>query len=445
MSQMLENLRAQWGECKAQIEGITERAAIENRGMNAAEQANFDALRGQIEDLTPRIEQMVEVERSFDTTSDLLSSVSTEGRTSLARSQGPAIASQYETPGDYLYDVFRGFGPAADAQVREKLRSVSLINRDATTQINGATVQNETLAEIASVVPHQYVGDIWSNVDARRPIAMSYVQRGITGPLMFRPKITQHTKVGPQGTGTPAGAAGKGKLGMDNTGAVANNDEKAAFVSRKMTLGRLNIEPIAVGGVVDISLWAEMFSPSLLNTIISDLAEQYAIETESLAAAELVRAGATSTHTTVDLTAATAAVDFQKAVFEQAAAVYGATGRLPTHVAMGVGAWAALGGLGDTTNRPSFPTMGVQNSMASIGANTLDAGPFAGLQMLVSPALSANQAIVYASGGMELFERRLGVLQAIEPERAGRVVSYSGLCQAVAIDDGAASMIPVTV
>lgn len=444
MSTMLANLRTQWDETQAQMSAITEKAGAENRDLNDVERANFDALKVQLDGLKPRIEQLVEVERSFDSTAELFSSVSHSGRTELMRSEAPSIANKYDSPGEYLYDVFRAFGPNPDMEARTKLQAHSLIRRDATTTINGATIQNMTLAEVAAAVPDPIIGEIWSNVDARRPIANSLVLRAITGPVMFRPKVTQHTQIGPQGTGTPAGAAGTGQLGKDASGAVATNDEKASFASRKMTLGRVNVEPIAVGGVVDVSLWAEMLSPGLLDTIISDLAEQYAIETESLAAAEVSRAGtANPIAGPLDLAGATAAKDLQKAIMDAAIAVYNGTGRLPTHVGMSVDVWGMLGSLVDGSNRPLIPAIGgsAQNVDSSGGSAASFLGSQKGLTQLVSPGLPTKSLVVYSAQDIESFERRLGVLQAIEPERAGRVVSYSGLFQAVAMDDTAASKI----
>src|SRR5262245_30114369 len=116
-SALLANLRQQWDQSTAQIQAITDRAAAENRDMNDVERANFDALRAQQSDLQPRIEQLVEVERSHDATAGLFASITTEGRQELERRTAPAVvAANYRTAGDYLYDVFRAFGPGADLE-----------------------------------------------------------------------------------------------------------------------------------------------------------------------------------------------------------------------------------------------------------------------------------------------------------------------------------------
>ena len=41
----------------------------------------------------------------------------------------------------------------------------------------------------------------------------------------------------------------------------------------RLRLVRVDIEPVAMGGVVDVSLWAEMLSPGTLDMIVSDLAD----------------------------------------------------------------------------------------------------------------------------------------------------------------------------
>jgi hypothetical protein len=420
-SKLLANMRHQWDQLAAQATAIADTAAAQNRDMNDVERANFGAVQAQIDDLRPRIEQMVSVERSFDSTAELFASVTNSGRQELTRTEAPLHLAQYRTAGEYLYDVFRAFGNNRDHEAYQRVLRTS---------INGATVADLTGDDIVGIVPEPIVGPIWSNVDARRPLVATFVARNIVAPLMFRPKVAQHGQVGPQGTA--------GRLGSrNNSGATV--DEKKAFVSREMRLARVDIEPTALGGVVDLSLWAEMFSPGLLDIVVSDLADQYAIETEAFAAAELLRAGlvgALPALTTLD------AATYNQALFDAAAKVYGDTGRLPTHVAMSVDVWAKTGGLVDGNQRPLFPAINPQNAGGTAAADSFSGGR-SGLVQVVSPGLPEDSLVVYAAGGMEAFERRLGVLQAIEPERAGRVVSYSGLFTSIAMDDGVACAIPL--
>lgn len=425
-SALLANLRTQWDQTTAAMTAITERAAADNRDMNDVERANFEALRAQQTELQPRIEQLVEVDRSQDATAALFASITNDGRTELERATAPAVVSNYQTPGDYLYDVFRAFGPGADLAARQRITQAAYVQR---TVINGATVADLTIDDLLGVVPEPIVGPVWTNIDVRRPIVATLVQRAIVAPLMFRPKVTQHTQVGPQGTA--------GKLGsLKNTGATV--DEKKPFVSREMKLARIDIEPIALGGVVDVSLWAEMFSPGVLDMIVSDLAMEYAIQTEAYAAAELVRAGTASATTGGAITAA----NLNQFIYEAAAKVYTLTGQMPTHIAMSVDVWATLGGLVDSANRPLFPPLGPMNAPGTSTADSF-AGSVDGIRRVVSPGLPPKTLIVYSANDIEVFERRLGVLQAIEPERAGRVVSYSGLFTTVAMDNGAAVKIPI--
>jgi hypothetical protein len=425
MGQLLNNLRAQWDKTSAQMNAITEVAAGQNRDLNDVERANFDAFKVELDSILPRIEQLVAVERAQEQTAELFASVTTDGRETLARAQAPAAIAAYESPGAYLYDVFRAFGAGADLEARQRIQRAAMVNR---TSINGATVADLTLDDIIGVIPEPIIGEVWSNVDAMRPIVATLVQRPLTAPLMFRPKVTQHTQVGPQGTA--------GKLGsVKTTGAAV--DEKKAFVSREMKLARIDIEPVAMGGVVDVSLWAEMLSPGTLDMIVSDLADQYAIATEAYACAELVRAGTASKIPTAAITAAT----INASIYTAAAKLYGLIGRMPTHVGLSVDMWAAMGGLVDKQDRPLFPALAPSNASGTSVANSFQGG-VDGLPRVVSPGLPTGSVIVYCGRGIEVFERRLGVLQAVEPERAGRVVSYSGLFDTVAMDDGAAVAVP---
>lgn len=429
MSTLLDNLRARWDETTAQLQTITQTAADGNRDMNDVERANFAALREQLSDLEPRITDLVEVERSLDSTAGLFASVSREGRGELTRHEAPSLITQYESPGHYLHDVMRAFGPGADTAARQRVRQVATVQR--ATTINGATVEDVTLDDLVGIVPEPIVGSVWDSIDASRRVTSTLTQRAITAPLMFRPKVSQHTLVGPQGT---AGLLGS----LNNTGATV--DEKKAFVSRDMKLVRIDIEPIALGGVVDVSLWAEMLSPGLLNMIVSDLAQEYAIQTEAVSAAAVEAAATTSAIDSIVIGPDT----LNGAIYEAAAAVYAATGRMATHVGMSVDVWALLGGMVDGNDRPLFPALGPSNANGTMNAGSFAGGELDGLRKVVSPAFSPGTLLVYSATDFEAFERRLGVLQVIEPERAGRVVSYSGLFTAIAMDDGAAAQIPYT-
>lgn len=427
MGQLLDNLRTQWDKNTNQMTAITEVAAGQNRDLNDVERANFEALKVEMDNLAPRIAQLVEVERSTDATAALFASVEHTGRADLERAKAPASLAHYKTPGDYLYDVFRAYGPNADVEARQRIQRAALVQR---TEINGATVADIGLDDLIGNVPEPIIGEVWSNVDAMRPTVASLLQRSLTAPLMFRPKVTQNTQVGPQGTA--------GKLGSSKT-TGASVDEKKAFVSREMKLARVDIEPIAMGGVVDVSLWAEMLSPGTLDMIISDLADQYAIATEAYACAEVLRAGTASKLTSIVLGPDT----INEAIFAAAAKLYGLVGRMPSAVGLSVDAWAAIGGLSDASKRPLFPALAPSNAPGTAAANSWSQA-VSGLPVVVSPGYADATVVVYAGNSIETFERRLGVLQAIEPERAGRVVSYSGLFDCVAMDDGAAVQVPYT-
>lgn len=414
-SALLANMRARWDEISAQMSVITDAAARENRDLNDVERANFEALQVQLTEVTPRIQQLVDVDQSIDATAQLFAGITGEGRGELARQEAPSALSVYRSAGEYLYDLVlsRGWSGSPDPDARSRIQRA---------------VANVTTSEITAVVPEPVIGDVWSVVDAARRLVGTFTQRQITSPLMFRPKVFQHTQVGLQGT-----------AGVVGSSLHATNDEKKELVSRAFKLSRINIEPKAVGGAVDVSLWAEMFSPGLLDIIVSDLAEQYAIMSEAVAGTELNRAGTASgitALTTVD------AQTFNTALYAAAAKVYSLTGRLPDYVAMSPDVWAQLGGIVDASKRPLMPALAPQNAPGQMNATSFAGSPN-GLRQVVTNGLPAKSLIVYVGSGFEFFERRIGVLQVIEPELVGRLVSYSGLVTAIAMDDGAAVKIPL--
>src|SRR5690606_16529990 len=119
------------------------------------------------------------------------------------------------------------------------------------------------------IVPDPVVGSVLNFIDAARPLVSALGVRPLPSASWHRPKVSQHTAVGPQGT---AGAAG---------------DEKAELVSQKLTITRLAANAVTYGGYVNVSRQSIDFGAGTLDAVVNDLAAQYAIETEAATAAAL--------------------------------------------------------------------------------------------------------------------------------------------------------------
>jgi hypothetical protein len=115
------------------------------------------------------------------------------------------------------------------------------------------------------VVPDPIIGDVVNFIDASRPAVTFLGPRNLPSATWYRPKVTQRTLVAAQGS---AGAAA---------------DEKAELSSQKMTITRLTGNAVTYGGYVNVSRQDIDFAqPSMLDVVVTDLAAQYAIQTEAV-------------------------------------------------------------------------------------------------------------------------------------------------------------------
>jgi len=92
---------------------------------------------------------------------------------------------------------------------------------------------------------------------------------------------------------------------------------------------------------------------------------------------------------------------------------------MPNVVFSSVSLWGLLG--------PLFPSLNPQNAQgAGFNAASFEGASVNGLRFVVCPALPANTAIVGATAGMEVYEQRVGTLQALEVSLLGMQVGYAG-------------------
>lgn len=257
------------------------------------------------------------------------------------------------------------------------------------------------------VVPDPIIGEVINFIDASRPLVNFLGPRNLPSATWYRPKVTQRTTVGAQGS---AGAAA---------------DEKTELVSQKMVIARLTGTAVTYGGYVNVSRQDIDFSqPSMLDVVVNDLAAQYAVQTETALGAlvgaqanNVEMAGATGTVTAAALTGA---------LWQAVANVY-ATLKGVGRVALVVPP-ARLGDWGQL-----FAPVNPQNAQ-STGFNAADfgtgvLGSISGIPVICSPVypvVANHYGAVISSAAVEVYEQRVGALQVTEPSVLGVQVAYAG-------------------
>lgn len=408
MSPAIQALKSRLDTQAGQVKALIERAATENRELTEAEKANADELKRSITFTTEQMESLAEIDRSMEAGSTLIQNmpdrkVVPEKVTSKdvevvsrgdrgAQIDGPeeVLRSIWPTPGDYLHDVIHAHQGDADSRGR--------LNR---------ALENETTGDVPGLVPEPIVGDVVNIIDASRPIVSflrSYTMPQY-GSSFTRPKVKQHTEVDVQSA------------------------QKTELASRKFLVDPIQVNKVTMGGAIDVAFQVvDWTQPSALNAITDDLADQYAIQTESAMAA-LILAAAGTDNTAEEITVGSGGVgtadQWIKGIAAAAGAVYANAKRLPNAIFCSPDMWATLIGLTDTTGRPIVAAGSPQNVMGN-GTTTSFSGSILGMPLIVSPGLESGSVIVGASQYAEVYEDRRGALRVVEPKLLGWEIAYYG-------------------
>lgn len=399
---MIRRLETELREKQTFASEVIQRAQRAERDLTDEEKGLISETRGRIEAIKGQLETIEDISRvSFESANR-------------ARQVGQAIEQmrgttqvgevEYRSGGAYVLDVWKAHNGNREAQER-----LDIFYRAAA---------HQKTSDNLGIVPDPVIGDVINFIDAARPIVSILGPRPLTSATWYRPRVTQHTAVATQGA---AGAAA---------------DEKSELTSQKMVIDRLTGNAVTYGGYVNVSRQnIDFSSPSALDMIVNDLAAQYAIETEAATAASI----ATTTTAAVGYGTTPTAATIAGALWEAAGVAYSAVrgqGRLVLVAAPDV-----LGTFG-----PLFAPVNPQNAQSS----GFTAGSFAqgvlgnisGISFVMSAGLADGEAFLLSTAALEVYEQRVGTLQAVEPSVAGLQVAYMGYFTPLVITDDA--IVPLT-
>lgn len=309
---------------------------------------------------------------------------------------------EYRSAGAYAMDMYRS----------------ALGNREAHDRMEQyfRAAAHQKTSDNLGVVPDPIIGGVINFIDAARPLVSFLGAQPLPSATWYRPKVTQHTSVGVQGS---AGAAA---------------DEKTELGSQKMTIGRVTGTAKTYGGYVNVSRQDIDFStPQIMDIIINDLAAQYAIQTEAALGAALV-----ASSNTIEIagtgSAAFTQANLTPALWTAVANIYTATkgaGRIALAVPPDqLGNWGVV-----------FNPINPQNSQSSgFSANDFGQGlmgSISGIPVYCSSGITAGTVgIVFSSAGVEVYEQRVGALQVTEPSVLGVQVAYAGYFTQMTVETG---------
>lgn len=394
MNPVLERLTAQRAEAVSSMDAILNQVG-DDRDLVDSERALLNTARDRLAELDAQITPLAEFESMRAAHADTLSGLPQPAQTSTARRvETVERGAPYRTAGAFLVDYLRANG-IMERNQRDEAAAARVYHARA----------DQTTADTPGILPTPIVGQVLSLVDANRPLIVSLggarALGGIPGKSFQRPTVTQHVTVGPQ------------------------TAEKTALPSQKMTIGSVTFNKVTHGGYVDISRQdIDWTSPAAWDILVRDLAENYAVDTESTVAGNFV-AGATGTKPPA-LPATPVLADWTKALYTAAMHSYAAGLKMPEVIWCSLDVWAALGSLVDTA-RTVFP-VDTTREMNAPGTSSLAnfRGDVLGLPRVVVPKAPAKTCIVGPSDHYEVYEEVIGLLSVVEPSILGVQVAYGG-------------------
>jgi HK97 family phage major capsid protein len=400
--EMIRRLETEVHEKTTFAQGLVERANASNRDLSEEEKGLIGETRSRLENLKGQLEEL----RSINQVAFETRSMATEVDNAIRQWKGAPQAGEmeYRSGGEYILDIWKSHN--GDRESSERL------------DMYYRAAAHQKTSDNLGIIPDPVVGEVINFIDAARPLVSILGPRPLTTATWYRPRVTQHTAVGAQGS---AGAAA---------------DEKSELSSQKMVISRLTANAVTYGGYVNVSRQnIDFSSPQALDIVVSDLAAQYSIDTEAATGAAIQAVSTTAIGYGASPTAATVASAIWKGVGQVYTAVKG-QGRLVLAVAPDT-----LGTFG-----PLFAPVNPQNAQSTgFTANSYGQGAvgnISGVSVVMTAGLASGKAYLLSTAALEVYEQRVGTLQAIEPSVAGVQIAYMGYFTPLTIS--AAAIIPLT-
>ena len=396
---MVTRLEVEINERTAFIQGLVRSAEDAQRDMTDAEMELVKGARSRVDELKIQLDTLYETREVTEGAIKRSAEVNQAMESIRGRVTNP---TEYASAGAYLLDQWSG--ATGDRQAATRVE----------TYLRAAAHQKTS--DNPGIVPDPIVGPLINFIDQSRPLVSFFGTSPVSSPTFYRPKVTQHTAVGIQGTAGSGGA-----------------NEKTELESQKMLITRLTGTVNTYGGYVNVSKQNIDFSnPGILDTVVNDLAGQYAIETEAVFAAA-VAAAATGTQG-YGLASAASQTSIARAIWTATGSVFAKTkgaGRL--FIAVSPTVLELFGPLFQPFNAQNSQSAGL--SATNYGTGVL--GTISGLPVIMSAGLGAGKAYLGSTAAVEAYEQRIGTLQATEPSVLGLQVAYAGYFGTVTVESGA--------
>ena len=257
------------------------------------------------------------------------------------------------------------------------------------------------------LLPVPVLGPLFQDLNFVRPVVSAFGARSMPNTpskTFVRPTITTHTSAATQTEGSAVSAT---------TMVIASNTVTKTTVAGQVTLTMQDMD---------------FTDPASMNLILNDLAGEYLIATDNIAADNLV-SGKTASGSTWTVTADNP-TSLINSLYDAAREIAEDSNYFPTHLCVSPDVWEKLGAQLDGSKRPvlGYTTNGVigQNSFGRVGGLQYTGMDVMGLQLVVDNNFASGTMLVVYAPGYEIYEAQQGVLSIANPSTLSRTFSYYG-------------------
>jgi HK97 family phage prohead protease len=305
------------------------------------------------------------------------------------------------TPGEYLAamhaggDTFHNVNAAYKEAVRDQQTALQAAAGDVLT------------TDTPGLLPVPVLGPLFQDLNFVRPVVSAFGARSMPNTpskTFVRPTITTHTSAATQTEGSAVSAT---------TMVIASNTVTKTTVAGQVTLSMQDMD---------------FTDPASMNLILNDLAGEYLIATDNIAADNLVT-GKTASGSTWTVTADNP-TSLINSLYDAAREITEDSNYFPTHLCVSPDVWEKLGSQLDGSKRPilGYTTNGVigQNSIGRVGGLQYTGMDVMGLSLVVDNNFASGTMLVVYAPGYEIYEAQQGVLSIANPSTLSRTFSYYG-------------------
>ena len=292
-------------------------------------------------------------------------------------------------------DTFRNVNAAYKEAVRDQQTALQAAAGDVLT------------TDTPGLLPVPVLGPVFQDLNFVRPVVTAFGARSMPNTpskTFTRPTITTHTS-------------------------AAAQTENTAVSATTMVIAANTVTKSTVAGQVTLTMQDMDFTdPASMNIILNDLAGEYLIKTDDIAADALV-AGKTASGSTWTVTDSDPSSLIQS-LYDAAREITEDSNYFPTHLAVSPDVWQKLGSQLDASKRPvlGYTTNGVvgQNSIGRVGGLQYTGMDVFGLTLVVDNNFANGTMLVCYAPGFEIYEAQQGVLSVLNPSTLSRTFSYYG-------------------